>query len=163
MRKRAKTCPLCFYHCALEEKKKIYEPGLYSLTLRTSRIRSTCSPFCPPASGRSNIHRDSNSSPHPHRCSYLPCLCAWCCWPPSESPGVFYVSPGDRTPCVVVDCDGEDLRKSRFAVLLRRPSFSSLLVDAWAAIAFKSPLFPIFILFTQRNRADESLEKTKAL
>lgn len=86
------------------------------------------------------------SSPHPHRCSYLPCLCVWCCWPPSESPGVFYVSPGDRTPCVVVDCDGEDLRKSRFAVLLRRPSFLSLLLDAWAAFAFKSPLFFPFFL-----------------
>lgn len=98
------------------------------------------------------------SSPHPHRCSYLPCLCVWCCWPPSESPGVFYVSPGDRTPCVVVDCDGEDLRKSRFAVLLRRPSFSSLLLDAWAAFAFKSPLFPSFFFFflTQRSREDES-------
>lgn len=53
---------------------------------------------------------------------------------------VFYASPGDRTPCVVVDWDGEDLRKSRFAVLLRRPSFSSLLLDAWAAFAFKSSL-----------------------
>ncbi len=52
------------------------------------------------------------------------------------------MSPGDRTPCVVVDCDGEDLKKSRFVVLLRRPSFSSLLLDAWAAFAFKSPLFP---------------------
>lgn len=40
------------------------------------------------------------------------------------------MSPGDRTPCVVVDCDGEDLRKCRFVVLLRRPSFSSLLLDA---------------------------------
>lgn len=55
------------------------------------------------------------------------------------------MSPGDRTPCVVVGCDGEDLRKSRFAVLLRRPSFSSLLLDAWAAFAFKSPLFPFFL------------------
>lgn len=135
-------CPLYFYQCALEEEKSMNLDC--SMSLRTSRIRSTCSPFCLPALGRSNIHRNPNSSPHPHRCSYLPCLCAWCCWPPSESPGVFYVSPGDRTPCVVVDCDGEDLRKSRFAVLLRRPSFSSLLLDAWAVIAFKSPLFPFF-------------------
>lgn len=58
---------------------------------------------------------------------------------------------------MVVDCDGEDLRKSRFAVLLRRPSFSSLLLDAWAAFAFKSPLFPSFFFFlTQRSREDES-------
>ncbi len=70
------------------------------------------------------------------------------------------MSPEDRTPCVVVDCDGEDLRKSRFAVLLRRPSFSSLLLDAWAAFAFKSP-FSLF--FTQRSRKDESLEKAKAI
>lgn len=76
----------------------------------------------------------------PHPRSYLPCLYVWCCWLPLGSPGVFYVSPGDRTPCVVVDCDGEDLRKCRFVVLLRRPSFSSLLLDAWAAFAFKSPL-----------------------
>lgn len=71
------------------------------------------------------------------------------------------MSPGDRTPCVVVDCDGEDLRKSRFAVLLRRPSFSSLLLDAWAAFAVNSPLFPFF--FTQRSRADESLEEARAI
>lgn len=45
---------------------------------------------------------------------------------------------------MAADCDGEDLKKSRFAVLLRRPSFSSLLLDAWAAFAFKSPLFPLF-------------------
>lgn len=56
------------------------------------------------------------------------------------------MSQGDRTPCVVVDCDGEDLRKSRFAVQLRRPSFSSLLVDARAAFALKSPLFPFIFL-----------------
>lgn len=86
-----------------------------------------------------NIHQNPNSSLHPHRSSYLPCLCVWCCWPPLGSPGVFYASPGDRTPCVVVDCDDEDLKKSRFAVQLRRPSFSSLLLDAWAAFAFKSP------------------------
>lgn len=70
------------------------------------------------------------------------------------------MSPGDRTPCVVVDCDGEDLRKSRFAVQLRRPSFSSLLLDAWAAFALKSPLFPFL---TQLNRAAESLERAKAI
>lgn len=61
---------------------------------------------------------------------------------------------------MVADCDGEDLKKSRFAVLLRRPSFSSLLLDAWAAFAFKSPLFRFF---TQRSGADESSEKAKAI
>lgn len=48
---------------------------------------------------------------------------------------------------MVVDCDDEDLKKSRFAVLLRRPSFSSLLLDAWAAFAFNSPLFRFFFFF----------------
>lgn len=71
------------------------------------------------------------------------------------------MSPGDRTPCVVVDCDGEDLRKSRFAVLLRRPSFSSLLLDAWAAFAFKSPLFPSFFFFL-RSAAVKMSPRLKA-
>ena len=61
---------------------------------------------------------------------------------------------------MVVDCDDEDLKKSRFAVQLRRPSFSSLLLDAWAAFAFKSPRS---VFFTQRSLADESLEKAKAI
>ena len=126
---------------------------------------SLCLPACLP--DEATFTETRTSSPHPHRCSYLPCLCVWCCWPPSESPGVFYVSPGDRTPCVVVDCDGEDLRKSRFAVLLRRPSFSSLLLDAWAAFAFKSPLFPFrsfffFFFFFLRSAAVKMSPRLKA-
>lgn len=94
---------------------------------------------------RSNIDRKPSSSPHPHRCSYLLCLCVWCCWPPSGSPRVFYASLGDRTPYVAVDYDGEDLRKSRFAVLLRRPSFSGLL----CMLALLLRLNPPFPFFTQ--------------
>lgn len=63
---------------------------------------------------------------------------------------------------MVADCDGEDLRKSRFAVQLRRPSFSSLLLDAWAAFAFKSPLFPcvcmcVFFFFLRSVAVQMSL------
>lgn len=45
---------------------------------------------------------------------------------------------------MAADCDGEDLRKSRFAVLLRRPSFFRL--ARWmlaAAFARKLFLFPL--------------------
>lgn len=54
---------------------------------------------------------------------YLLCLCVWCCWPPSGSPGVFCGNRGDQTPCAAVDCDDADWRKSRFAALPHRPSF----------------------------------------
>lgn len=109
---------------------------------------------------RQHAHETPHSAPHPHRCSYLPCWCVWCCWPPSESPGVFYASPADRTPCVAADCDGEDLRKSRFAVLLRRPSFFKLACGCSGCVCALNPLtFLFFFSLRSLNSAGESVEE----
>lgn len=102
--------------------------------------------------GRShNTGRDRRTAaPHHHppftAAPYLPCWCVWCCWPPSVSPGVSYASPGDRTPCVAADCDGEDLRKSRSAVLLRRPSFFRLAVGCSRLRLRVNGFFSLFFL-----------------
>lgn len=109
---------------------------------------------------RQHAHETPHSAPHPHRCSYLPCWCVWCCWPPSESPGVFYASPADRTPCVAADYDGEDLRKSRFAVLLRRPSFFKLARGCSGCVCALNPLtFLFFFSLRSLNSAGESVEE----
>lgn len=48
-----------FNHCVMK-LESIWD---YSMLLCMSRTRSTCYPFSPPASARSNIHRNPNSSP----------------------------------------------------------------------------------------------------
>lgn len=127
---------------------KKYEHG--SVACRRVRVKNQINllsflPAC--LRTRQHAHETPHSAPHPHRCSYLPCWCVWCCWPPSESPGVFYASPADRTPCEAADCDGEDLRKSRFAVLLRRPSFFKLARGCSGCVCALNPLTFSFLFF----------------
>lgn len=127
--------------------------GLLTCNCLSPRLRvknqfSLFSFFASLTENEATLSEKPSSSPHPHRCSYLLCLCVWCCWPPSGSPGVFYASLGDRTPYVAVDYDGEDLRKSRFAVLLRRPSFSGLLFML-ALLLRLNPPFPFFTQLEQ--------------
>lgn len=127
------SCDKAQLYIAVVGRPESIQPALVFASLTENEATLTETPAAPP---------------HPHRCSYLLCLCVWCCWPPSGSPGVFYASRGDRTPYVAVDYDGEDLRKSRFAVLLRRPSFSGLLFML-ALLLRLNPPFPFFTQLEQ--------------
>lgn len=65
---------------------------------------------------------------------------------------------------MAADCDGEDLRKSRFAVLLRRPSFFKLARGCSGCVCALNPLTFLFFFFSLRslNSAGESVEESES-